>query len=241
MQADGKFVLAGKRSYTNDMLDSLVARIAGAVDTTPPAIFASAFEFETRHAMGVTFTEDVSASLSASDLVVLNGAGQQLPSSAWTFGQATQGGRTTATLVFAPRLMDGNYSVRVLAGSVADASGNANPSALNAAFFVLSADSNRDHSVDTIDFNILASNFSKTGRTFSQGNFDYDAGGNVDTIDFNLLASNFSKTLPAPTPSLGAMTAAAPKPTSVANLFGSSPIQDDYALTDFDRIGSNVI
>src|SRR5439155_22740774 len=75
-------------------------------------------------------------------------------------------------------------------------------------FFVLSADANRSRTVDTIDFNILAVNFSQTGKTFSQGNFDYDALGNVDTIDFNLLAANFSKTLaPASAP---AAKAAAP-------------------------------
>ena len=74
--------------------------------------------------------------------------------------------------------------------------------------YTLYGDATLNRTVDTIDFNILAVNFSQTGKTFSQGNFDYDALGNVDTIDFNLLAANFSKTLaPASAP---AAKAAAP-------------------------------
>ena len=56
-------------------------------------------------------------------------------------------------------------------------------------------DSNLDKTVDTIDFNLLAANFSGAGRVWGQGDFNYD--GVVDTVDFNLLASNFGKTLPA--------------------------------------------
>ena len=56
-------------------------------------------------------------------------------------------------------------------------------------------DANLDGIVDTIDFNLLAANFSGTSRVWGQGDFNYDQ--MVDTVDFNLLASNFSKTLPA--------------------------------------------
>ena len=63
----------------------------------------------------------------------------------------------------------------------------------NHGFFVLTADANHDGTVDTIDFNILAANFSQAGASRSVGDFDYN--GTVDTIDFNLLAANFSKTL----------------------------------------------
>ena len=58
-------------------------------------------------------------------------------------------------------------------------------------FFVLTADANRDRVVNTTDFNVLAANFGQSGRSFTQGNFDYSADGRVDTTDFNLLASRF--------------------------------------------------
>ena len=57
-------------------------------------------------------------------------------------------------------------------------------------------DANLDGSVDTTDFNNLASNFSGSGKFWPQGDFNYD--GTVDTTDFNLLASNFSFTVSGP-------------------------------------------
>jgi hypothetical protein len=51
--------------------------------------------------------------------------------------------------------------------------------------------------VTLADFNILAANFGATARTFSQGNFDYDAAGNVTLGDFNILAAKFGTGLSA--------------------------------------------
>src|SRR5207247_10459626 len=51
-------------------------------------------------------------------------------------------------------------------------------------------DANLDGSVDTVDFNALAANFSQSGKRWIHGDFNYDSV--VDTTDFNLLASNFS-------------------------------------------------
>jgi fibronectin-binding autotransporter adhesin len=53
-------------------------------------------------------------------------------------------------------------------------------------------DANLDLTVDTVDFNLLAANFSGAGNVWAQGDFNYDT--NVDTVDFNLLAANFGKT-----------------------------------------------
>src|SRR5439155_16830030 len=94
-------------------------------------------------------------------------------------------------------------------------------------FDFLPADANRDLNVDTIDFNILAANFSKSGKTFSQGNFDYDPAGSVDTIDFNLLAANFGKTLSAPS----ATAAASPAIATTSTALISSPFSE-ARLTD---------
>jgi hypothetical protein len=65
-------------------------------------------------------------------------------------------------------------------------------------FFVLTADANRDASVDLTDFSYLAANFNTTGATFAQGDFNYDS--NVDLSDFTLLASRFNTTLPPAAP-----------------------------------------
>jgi hypothetical protein len=64
-------------------------------------------------------------------------------------------------------------------------------------------DANLDNTVDTIDFNLLAANFSGPSKVWGQGDFNYDQ--LVDTVDFNLLASNFSKTLPGASDLAGAL------------------------------------
>src|SRR5204863_3025199 len=96
-------------------------------------------------------------------------------------------------LNFGGILPDGNYRLLLPAGSVNDSANNALAADYVFDFFVLTADANHDRSVNTIDFNLLAANFAQSGKTFSQGDFDYS--GTVDTIDFNLLAANFAKTL----------------------------------------------
>jgi hypothetical protein len=90
-------------------------------------------------------------------------------------------------------LPDGNY--RAYLDRVTDLAGNLMTAFVPPTFFVLRGDANHDASVDTMDFNILAANFGTAGKTFSQGNFDYDPAGSVDSVDFNLLAANFSKAL----------------------------------------------
>jgi autotransporter-associated beta strand protein len=80
--------------------------------------------------------------------------------------------------------------------------------------YTLYGDANLDGTVDTVDFNNLASNFSQSGN-WSQGDFNFD--GVVDTVDFNLLAANFSQSLPAS--GLGSLV---PEPISLLSvgLFG---------------------
>ena len=82
--------------------------------------------------------------------------------------------------------------------------------------YTLFGDATFDYTVDTVDFNILASNFSATGKHWTDGDFNYD--GAVDTIDFNLLASNFSQTLAGASASSGLNGALVPEPASISSL-----------------------
>ena len=52
------------------------------------------------------------------------------------------------------------------------------------------ADANHDGIVDLLDFNVLAANFGRAGRSFADGDFDYS--GRVDLADFRILASRIS-------------------------------------------------
>src|SRR5262249_38361046 len=148
-----------------------------------------------------TFSENVSVSLAPADFLIENLTTMAtLPASSIALNYASA--TNTATLTFpAGVLPDGNYLVTVASASITDSAGKALDGDGNGiagpdhtfTFFVLAADANHDARVDTIDFNIVAANFSRSGTDFSQGNFNYDA--KTDTIDFNLLAANFGKTL----------------------------------------------
>src|SRR5205085_10925941 len=76
--------------------------------------------------------------------------------------------------------------------------------------YVYSGDADLNGTVDTIDFNLLAANFSQSGKVWTDGDFDYS--GTVDTIDFNLLASNFSLALAGPGAGVGTLV---PEPTAI--------------------------
>src|SRR5205823_5152748 len=77
---------------------------------------------------------------------------------------------------------------------------------------VLYGDADLSGTVDTIDFNRLATNFAQSGKVWYDGDFNYS--GTVDTIDFNLLAANFSQSLSAP--GEGGLGTLVPEPTGVA-------------------------
>jgi hypothetical protein len=87
--------------------------------------------------------------------------------------------------------------------------------------FTLNGDANLDKTVDTVDFNLLAANFSLTGRRWSQGDFNFDQ--TVDTIDFNLLASKFGQSVPAPLARTASSTPPAARPDA---LFSTNPVEN---------------
>ena len=66
--------------------------------------------------------------------------------------------------------------------------------------------------MDVADLGILATNWQQTGRTFGEGDFNYD--GSVDVADLGILATNWQGSLPMP--SLPFATAKAPKRGSMA-------------------------
>ena len=167
-----------------------------------PTITASSFVWQ--HApprIEFTFDQDVSASLTASGLVLKNlTTGATIPTNqiVRSWNAATK----TATFTFPSlpnggSLPDGSYRATLPAAGVRNSAGTtiAVDHALD--FFFLAGDANRDGRVNLQDFNILAANFGQSGRDFARGDFNYDTV--VNLADFNLLASRFGQTAASPT------------------------------------------
>ena len=179
-------------------------------DTIPPAVNASQFLFDGAtlpsppHRLTYTFSENVSASLGADDLLLENlTTGQTVPTGNIAVSYSAVSNTAAFTFPGFPSgiLPDGRYRATLLAAGVTDPAGN--PLAANhvSSFFFLQGDANHDGSVNLGDFNILAANFGQSNRTFSQGDFNYD--GTVNLNDFNVLASRFGRSV-APSGAAGA-------------------------------------
>jgi hypothetical protein len=167
-------------------------------DDVAPLMTGAAFQFDgvtlpdPPHQLRFAFSEDVSESLTADDLVLRNTTTNQLVDAkdlALAYDLATN----TATFTFPGFangvLADGRYTATLPANSVTDRAGNALAADATLDFFFLQADANHDARVNLGDFNTLAANFGQGSRTFSQGDFNYD--GTVNLLDFNLLAGRF--------------------------------------------------
>jgi hypothetical protein len=157
-----------------------------------PAATSSSFDFETApKAIRVMFNADVSASLSADDLIVTpQGGGAPLAVTYAGYDAATNTARFT--LPTTP-LADGRWRATMPAASVTDAAGRPLAADVVLDFFSLAGDANRDARVNLVDFNIVAANFGQLNRTFSQGDFNYD--GMVNLQDFNILAGRFGQSV----------------------------------------------
>jgi len=223
---------------------------ATAGDVTPPMVTSSAFEFEESHVLAIGFSESVQLTLDTNDLTIVNSTlgFQILPSS---LGLVYDAANDTATLTFsgfpAATLIDGNYRVNVVAAGVTDTAGNSLDGDGNGTpnddfvfnFFVLSGDANRDRSVNLDDFTALAASFGQPNRVFSQGNFNYSAGGVVNLDDFTILAAQFGKTLAAPSDVPRAFARApisAAKPQAEELRFSTTRIIDELLTTANDVI-----
>jgi hypothetical protein len=191
-------------NQTNPMVGSGKAiKIAKVNDTVPPQITQTTFS---PPQLSFTFDEDVSGSLDASDLELINvTSGQPVTVPAPTFLG------NTATFALAS-LADGNYRATLKAADVKDAAGNAMAADVTHTFHVLAGDANGDRTVGFEDLVIVAQNYGTSGKTFAQGNFDHDAAGNVDFNDLVLLAQRYGTTIapPAAASAVAKKAAAAP-------------------------------
>lgn len=162
-------------------------------DITPPTISSSSFGYTTNQSNGVTFSESVSPSVTnTANFTVQNlTTGATIPAANIT--SAFNTGTNTATLTYSSLLADGNY--RITFNAITDTAGNPLAGTNTVDFFVLAGDANRDRFVDALDQSALTANLNQTGKTFSQGDFDYS--GTVNAADQTILTNALKHWLPA--------------------------------------------
>lgn len=187
--------------FTNVRADQTVSGLNfGNHDVAAPNLLQANFNFDAASpVLELSFDEPVI--LDASQLVLTNtDTNTVVPAAslAVSFVSPTQAVVSFAGFANAV-LPDGNYRLEV-AGTVADASGNAIDQHDDYSFHVLAGDADRDHDVDFQDLLTLARNFGQSGKTFSEGNFDYSAGGDVGFSDMLMLARNYGVSLFATRP-----------------------------------------
>jgi hypothetical protein len=164
---------------------------------TPPQLVATSFNYQTAP-MSLTFlfSEDVSASLSSSDIVLQNlttGTAVPTASVALSYDSVTNLATFTFPGYAGGILPDGDYLATIRAADVVDRSGHSLQSDATFSFFHLGGDANHDRRVNVTDLGILATNWQQSPRMFVQGDFNLDR--LVDNADLGILASNWQATL----------------------------------------------
>ncbi len=170
---------------------------------TPSGIAATSTTFDVNGTGGpvvrVTFNAALATStLAASDLILRNTDTNVTSSaSSVSYNSTTR----TATFVLPAALANGNYRATVAAGTVQGVGGIPLSPDATVDFFILGGDANRDRRVDFSDLLIVAQNFGLAGRTFIQGNLNYDAAGMVTFDDLLLVAQHYGNGAGLNTPS----------------------------------------
>jgi hypothetical protein len=192
--------------------------VDGSFDISAPAVM-------------VHFSEDVSESISADDLLVTNVTSGQVITSGidvvwdrktlsarWVFPGYPHG------------LPDGNYQAVVQAPLVSDLAHNTLASSYTVNFFVLAGDGNGDRYVNFSDLVVVAQHYGDLGgMTYGNGDFDYD--GNVTFADLVLVAQRYGTSLAAAAVGAAAVDSAAPVVTPVFSRSRITPVAKPSATT----------
>jgi hypothetical protein len=192
---DGVRVITATATDPAGNVSAISSALNVTIDTLAPTVANSTFNENTApFELVYTFSESVAASLLEADLNLTNDTLSQTINTG-DIDVTHLGNAAMFTFPGYPGgiLPDGVYSSSLNASGVTDLAGNALSGSSALGDHVLTGDANHDGTVDTIDFNIFASNFSQPGGQRADGDFNYD--GSIDTVDFNLLAANFGVTL----------------------------------------------
>ena len=205
------------------------------ISTMAPALGAAIFNYSgASQSVQSIFTSDVTASIEADDLTLINTAdGSTVPAVNLLVhvDPTTQSVTWTFQNYPGDALPDGAYVATISAAGISDVAGNHSASDIVFGFTFLNGDADHDGVVNALDFNVLATNYGRSPATFAQGDFNYD--GRVDSRDFGALASGFSAvavSLPLGIPVASSPLTLAPAPSALS--FSSASIAADIFRSD---------
>jgi hypothetical protein len=205
-------------------------------DDEVPMVTSAEFHAETApHRVVMQFATDISATLSASDLVVKNlTTDTTIPASSIALSYDAPTNTATFTFPTFPLsvLPDGNYRARLPRTRVTGAAGNPLVHDGLVHFFVLAGDANRDRTINIIDFSTLAAHFNQPG-TYADGDFNYS--GLVNLNDFSILASKFNQSLAELLPPARYSISVLPRPDTTM-----TPIVRPMAINDNGLVAGNL-
>jgi rhamnogalacturonan endolyase len=191
------------------------AAVSVAVPSGPPRLLAAAFQDEVAPiSFTFSFSKNVSASLTSGDLEIIRAGGGTATATLVSYDVVLN----RAVFTVPTPLPQGIYTATLNAASITDSGGLTLTGATPLTFHSLPGDMTRDRVVGFDDLLVLAANYNTVGRTYSQGNVNYDTAGRVNFDDLLLLAANYNTTLTAsadpPAPLLGLTLPPATAPDS---------------------------
>ncbi len=196
--------------------------LTAAITITPQVLSQQFVYLAPSQRLTYQFSQNVSASLSTSDLTLQNLTTATTVAGA-SMALAYDSGTNTATFTFPGYahgvLPDGNYRATLNAAGVTNSSGVPMSSDAVQDFFALAGDANHDRTVDISDLGILATNWQGSPRNFAQGDFNYD--NVVDISDLGILATNWQVAIlppaaPVPPPQVPLLPGPKPQPIAFA-------------------------
>ena len=206
------------RSGTLDLASVASATQAITVDTVAPTLTGTAaFDFKSAtQSVPILFSENVSASLTASDIILLRVDDNSTTPAASIPGDLRPGQQQSH--LHLPRLSQRHAPQRQLHRYPHRRQRNRrrrqSPHGWLRPGFWSCRDINLDRSVGFSDLVTIAQNYGKTGMNFTQG--DVNADGTVSFADLVIIAQNYGKSVPAtaPTPAADPIPAATTEPAT---------------------------
>lgn len=185
--ADGAHAITAK-AFNGTLLSDASQALTLTVDTAPPAVASSSYDREVTQRVSLVFDDAIAGQISASEVVLTNATTTAVTNA---ISVLTSGGNTIATFVItSSRLANGRYTLSLAGDAATDVAGNALTEQV-VEFTQVAGDATGDGIVDFDDLLVVAQNYNTNGKTFSQGNFNYDGSGIVDFGDLLTLAQNY--------------------------------------------------